>query len=474
MKTEIFMKTGEWPLNTEKQELIRALYDIGAVKFGSFKLKSGLISPFYIDLRLIVSYPRIVDMIVTRLLAVGQDLDYDCLTGIPYTALPIAAVYSQRSGKPLVYQRKERKSYGTGKSIEGVYSAGQTCLVIDDVMTTGGSKLETAQAFKTAGLKVNDFLIVVDRSLDGGAGIREAGFNVHALITIFDMVELLFADGKISAGQKSAVEQFMREGGGQSPQEKSPVTPNAFAQKLTAKIAARQSNLIVSLDVDNQADFFRILQQVAGEMVMVKTHVDILRDFDSGFVPRLKELAARYDFLIFEDRKFADIGSTVARQFRDGIYRIADWADCITVHPLPGEGILQGLFDGGGFDGGAFLLAAMSARGNLIDAQYTARAIGMGMKHRERVSGYIGFARTETELRDLRGQMPADQLLLMPGVNLDVSGDAQGQQYVSAEQAVRGGADAIIVGRGIIAQADPAAMAGRYRQQAWEARIKLN
>jgi len=464
------MKTGEWPLNTEKQALIRALYEIGAVKFGSFKLKSGLISPFYIDLRLIVSYPKVVDMIVEQLLELSQRLTYDCLTGIPYTALPIAAVYSQRSGKPLVYQRKERKNYGTGKSIEGVFSAGQTCLVIDDVMTTGGSKLETAQAFKAAGLKVNDFLIVVDRSLDGGASIREAGFSVHALITIFDMVELLFADGRISAQQKSAVEQFMRDGGGQLPQKQTPVTANAFAQKLAAKIAARRSNLIVSLDVDNQADFFRILKQVAGEIVMVKTHVDILLDFNADFIPRLQELAKRYDFLIFEDRKFADIGSTVRKQFRDGIYRIAGWADCITVHPLPGEGILQGLFDDGGFDGGAFLLAAMSARGNLIDANYTKRAIEMGKKHRDHVSGYIGFAKDEAGLRALRRQMPADQLLLMPGVNLDARGDAQGQQYVSAGQAVRGGADAIIVGRGIIAQSDPAAMARRYREQAWNAR----
>ena len=464
------MQTGEWKLNTDKQELIRALHAIGAVKFGSFKLKSGLISPFYIDLRLIVSYPKVVEMIVGHLLEAAKELKFDCLTGIPYTALPIAAVFSQHSDKPLIYQRKERKSYGTGKKLEGVFEAGQSCLVIDDVMTTGGSKLETAQAFEQAGLQIRDFLIVVDRSLDGGALIRDAGYRVHALITIYDMVETLFADGTLTAKQKREVEEFMHAGAVALKTEtrEVPAPPNAFARILKDKMAQKNSKLIASLDVDNQADFFRILEAVADEIVMVKTHVDILTDFDAHFVPRLTALARERDFLIFEDRKFADIGSTVSKQFRQGIYRIADWADCVTVHPLPGEGILQGLFENSGYSGGAFLLAAMSAKGNLIDAAYTQKAVAMGKKHRDKVSGYIGFARSEQQLRDLRDQMPADQLLLMPGVNLDVQADGLGQQYVNAQQAIRGGADAIIVGRGIIAADNPAAMARRYREAAGE------
>ena len=154
-------------MNSLKRKLVLELHRIGAVKFGSFKLKSGLNSPFYIDLRMIVSFPEIVELIATLLLADKiRGLKFDAVTGIPYTALPIASVLCAKLKIPLIYQRKEPKAYGTALSIEGVYKKGDTCLVIDDVMT-GESKIEIADAFKEAGLLVKDFVIVVDRSFDG-------------------------------------------------------------------------------------------------------------------------------------------------------------------------------------------------------------------------------------------------------------------------------------------------------------------
>jgi uridine monophosphate synthetase len=463
-------------LNSLKRKLTLALHEIGAIKFGSFKLKSGLTSPFYIDLRLIVSYPKITGLIVRLLQDTVEDLNFDLITGIPYTALPVASVLSTKLNTPLVYQRKEPKAYGTGKSIEGVYKNGDTCLVIDDVMTTGESKIEIAEVLLAEGMVVKDFVIIVDRSFEGSAFLGKYNFNLHAILSINEIVETLFEESFLTAQQKSAVENFIetdhRDVSGRSLDSISDVCSNSLTNKLIHKMIEKKSNLIVSLDADNQHDFFDILEKVADDIVMVKTHVDIIKDFDDAFVNRLKELASQKNFLIFEDRKFADIGSTVRKQFLSGIYKIAEWADFVTVHSVAGEGILKGLFDGTDVNCSAFLLAAMSAKGNLISDTYTRTTIAMGAENNKFVSGYIGFAKNEEDLRKLKTKLPQDMLLLMPGVNLDVKGDNLGQQYVSVKQAIAGGADAIIVGRGIIASDDPQKEAARYRKEAWDAMEK--
>jgi len=459
-------------LNSHKKDLVLALHKIGAVKFGTFKLKSGLTSPFYIDLRLIVSFPKIVNLICNLLVSAVKDLKFDSITGIPYTALPIASVLSIKLNKSLIYQRKEPKAYGTANSIEGVYKKGETCLVIDDVMTTGESKIEIAEVLKETGLKVKDFVIVVDRSFNGQEFLNKRGYSLTSIVTIKEIVEILLDESLISEGEKTAVEKFIQKGDKNKITTLQSVfdnTENPLTKKIITTIREKKSNLVISLDVDNQREFFQILKRVADEIVMVKTHVDILNDFDDSFVNKLVNLAKEKRFLIFEDRKFADIGNTVRKQFLEGIYKIADWVDFITVHSLPGEGILSGLFDGTDRQCSAFMLAAMSAKGNLISDTYTRTTIQMGKSHSKWVSGYIGFAKTVEDLQKLKTKIPEDMLLLMPGVNLESKGDAMGQQYVTVESAVKGGADLIIVGRGIIASDKPAEKAALYRKEGWKA-----
>lgn len=458
-----------------KKELVLELHKIGAVKFGSFKLKSGLTSPFYIDLRLIISFPNVVQLISQMLVQAVTDLRFSLITGIPYTALPIAAVVAQKLSRPLIYQRKEPKAYGTANSIEGVYKEGETCLVIDDVMTTGESKIELADVFTKAGIKIQDFVIIVDRSFNGQAFLNERGFNLVSLVTISEMVEILLSEKKISFQQKSEVDSFISN----KPETKNSTlesvlskTANPLTRRIIETIQQKKSNLVISLDVDNQKEFFEILENVADDICMVKTHVDILKDFNGSFVPRLLNLAKVKNFLIFEDRKFADIGNTVRKQFLEGVYKIADWADFVTVHSLPGEGILTGLFDGTDTNCSGFMLAAMSAEGNLISDSYTRKTIEMGQQNSKWVSGFIGFANSIDDLKKLKTKIPEDMLLLMPGVNLDSKGDKMGQQYVTVQSAIQGGADLIIVGRGIIASNNPKENAARYRKEAWKALVE--
>jgi orotidine 5'-phosphate decarboxylase subfamily 1 len=136
---------------------------------------------------------------------------------------------------------------------------------------------------------------------------------------------------------------------------------------------------------------------------------------------------------------------------------------------IAGEAILDGLFGDLDVPRSGFLLARMSAKGNLISETYTRQVLEIGKRRKDCVSGYIGHGADVEDIKRFRNKIPQDQLLLMPGVNLDTTGDGLGQQYLTVEKAIAGGADAIIVGRGIVASTNPGAEAKRYREAAWNA-----
>jgi len=248
---------------------------------------------------------------------------------------------------------------------------------------------------------------------------------------------------------------------------------NRLTLKLMSKINRKKSNLVLSLDVTTQKEFFEILDEVGNEIVMLKTHVDILDDYDENFVPKLQEYAQKYDFIIFEDRKFADIGNTVRHQYRNGIYKISNWAEFVTVHVVAGEGILKGLFDGME-NRSSFMLARMSSKGNLINETYSRKCFEVARKYPNVVSGFIGHGKDVEDIRRFKSKFPAGMLLLTPGVKLERGTDTMGQQYITVDDAIQGGADCIIVGRGIIKAEDRKKEAKIYRERAWKEYQKLN
>jgi len=454
------------------------LHKINAIQFGEFILKSGIKSPFYIDLRRVVSYPSIMKLI-TRLFAEAiSNLSYDLITGIPYTALPMASQLSSKVKKPLIYPRKEVKSYGTAQQIEGVFKPGQECLVIDDVMTTGESKLEISETLKENGLIVKHFLVLIDRSSNGKEYLEKNGYFLISILTIADILKILEEEKSITKSQLNAVSTFLSYSAHDKKISKQKYMANTLNQKtslLFNQMVRKKSNLILSLDVDNQKDFFEILEKTADHIVLVKTHVDILKNFSLSFIERLQRMSQDREFMIFEDRKFADIGSTVQKQFHSGIYRISSWADFITVHLLPGPGILDGLFsEKSKKNCSAFLLADMSAKGNLISDNYTRQVIDLARKYDQNVSGFIGFGTSKEKLMKLKNKIPSDMLLLTPGVHLTSKEDGLGQQYVTVDQAIQGGSDGLIVGRGIYADRDPGEKARIYRETAWQEYEDIN
>ena len=449
-----------------KEQFVLELEKIGAIKFGSFTLKSGLTSPFYFDLRDMISFPFILEGISDLLVERIKDMEFDVLTGIPYTALPIASLVASKMQKPLVYMRKEEKAYGTGNNVIGKFEKGAKCLVIDDLITTGASKIETAEKYEKEGIVIKDFVVVIDRSANGTEELAKDGYKLHSLITLDEIVQLLKGKNLITDENVKEVEEFTASLNKPKTEKEKYINP--LTQKLLDKMKEKKSNLVLSLDVTTQKEFFEMLDMVGDDIVMLKTHVDIIDDFNDNFVPKLQEYAARQNFLIFEDRKFADIGNTVRHQFRNGVYKIADWAEYVTVHMVAGELILKGLFEG--IDNRAgFVLARMSSKGNLLNETYTRKCFEAAKKNPQWVAGFIGHGNSVEDIKRFKAKFPGSELLMMPGVKKEKGSDAMGQQYITIEDAVGGGADCIIVGRGILKADDPKAEAKLYRERAWKA-----
>lgn len=186
--------------DTEKH-LIDDLYAIQALKFGEFTLKSGALSPFYVDLRVIISHPPILRVIAQRILDLLAPLTFQRIAGIPYAGLPIATAVSLAGNLPMIYARKEAKDYGTKRVIEGAFAAGETVVLIDDVITDGASKFEAAEPLAKAGLLVKDFAIFLDREQGGADRLRDKGYTLHSALRISAVLGHLRDAGRLSPDQ---------------------------------------------------------------------------------------------------------------------------------------------------------------------------------------------------------------------------------------------------------------------------------
>jgi uridine monophosphate synthetase len=202
---------GQTTFDTQLASLADSLLSAGCIKFGEFTLKSGLKSPIYIDLRQIITYPKLLEQIGQAYLPILSILQFSRIAGLPYAAIPIATAISLAGNYPMIYPRKEAKSYGTKAEIEGEYHAGETAVIIDDLATTGGSKFEAIEKLTGAGLVVKDVVVLIDRQSGAKESLEQAGYSMHAVLTISQLLEYWEGTGKVEKNKIEETRKFLSE-----------------------------------------------------------------------------------------------------------------------------------------------------------------------------------------------------------------------------------------------------------------------
>ena len=189
------------------QNLALELFDIGCLMFGQYVQASGATFPYYIDLRRIISSPQLFHQVLEAYASLLKPLAFDRIVGIPYGSLPTATGLALKLNRPMIYPRKEVKAHGTRRLIEGEYEAGETAVVIDDVLITGKSVLEGIHKLETSGLKVTDIVVLIDHEAGVRDSIAAQGYRTHAILKISEIVETLFQEKRISEAQYRTVLQ---------------------------------------------------------------------------------------------------------------------------------------------------------------------------------------------------------------------------------------------------------------------------
>ncbi|NDJ53295.1 MAG: orotate phosphoribosyltransferase [Chloroflexi bacterium] len=191
--------------------LAQGLFEIGAVKFGEFTLKSGEISPIYIDLRRVVAEPKLLKEIALAMSQQARTLTYDLLAPIPLAGLPLGLALSLMKDQALIYPRMEKKQHGTRQPIEGIYELGQTALLVDDVLSRATSKLEAIAVLEAEGLIVKDILVLIDREMGGAEALAERGYSLHAVYTLRQLLSDLRSSKLINVEQETIVLEWLEK-----------------------------------------------------------------------------------------------------------------------------------------------------------------------------------------------------------------------------------------------------------------------
>ena len=183
------------------KEFATFLYQNGAIKFGNFKLSSGKESPYYIDLRLVPSFPhQFRKMIKTLQNLISEKIgfdNFDCIASVPTSGLVIASALAIEIVKPLIYIRQKPKEHGTENVIEGKIAKGTRVLLVDDVATTGLSLINAIKPLKNAGIVITDAFTIINRFEGAREALAAENVRLYEITDITTLVTTLHKENLV-------------------------------------------------------------------------------------------------------------------------------------------------------------------------------------------------------------------------------------------------------------------------------------
>jgi len=192
-----------------KRRLAIEMYDKGMIKFGEFKLSSGLTSPFYIDLRLIPSYPELVELATKLLIKTVEHVDYEYIVGIATGGIALASFMAYELKKPMGYVRLERKGHGLLKSVEGIVN-NRNVLIVDDVATTGSTLVTAAKTLENSGAKIASALVIVDREQGAEESLKKIGVKLYWVFKVTELFRILLTENLIGRDTYERVIKYIK------------------------------------------------------------------------------------------------------------------------------------------------------------------------------------------------------------------------------------------------------------------------
>ena len=441
-------------------DIVQHAKDDPACAQSYYVLRSGAHSPYYIDMRKTVSHPRVCNAIADALhkeyhnvcahvrSTVPELLHADApvyVCGLPLGAVPYASVLSARHNVPQVLLRKTPKAHGRGQMVEGDCVRGARVVLVEDVVTSGQSVHDAIATLRTCGHVVVGVVCVLYR----GDSKHVPTFRNDANDTWHIPFRALFDVDEWIKGTTTEEDTTQQE---QQPSK---------GARIRDVMQRQHSNVCVAIDKCTTAEVRAIIETVGAHVCIVKLHADIINDFDEAFIAYLLRAKRTHGFLLWEDRKFADIGHTVRRQLHGGVHRISSWADIVSCHAVAGRPALDALTGVSETEAPSdvpmvVLVASLSCADNLLDETYTQRAISVARNH-PHVVGVV-------TQKALSASDAAALLTFVPGITLraDASAsDAFGQQYHTMDD--KPFADVLVVGRAITNAPTPAQMLQRVR-----------
>ncbi len=188
-------------IQVKKEKMANILSKVDAVKFGVFKLSSGKASPYYVDLRVIPSFPdafrEICDFYAQYIQSQIEAKSFNRIAGVPLTGIIFASQVAYNLEKPFLYVRKGVRLRGRERRVEGILVSGDQVLLIDDLVTTGLTLKKAAETVRAEGGVVTDAIVFLDREEGGAAQLEKSGIKLHSMLKISEIANVLYDTGLI-------------------------------------------------------------------------------------------------------------------------------------------------------------------------------------------------------------------------------------------------------------------------------------